>query len=66
MGSKQKSGQKQVFTCLQFFPFAKPGIKNGKVCPSNGSYINQYDLFSAGFWWGFLYVCKTIQNLNAA
>ena len=52
------------FMCLLVFPFVETSSKNGKC---NGSYINQYDLFSAVFfYWGFLFVCKTMQNLKTA
>ena len=52
------------FMCLLVFPFVETSSKNRKC---NGSYINQYDLFSAVFfYWGFLFVCKTMKNLKTA
>ena len=47
---------------LYDFIFVEPGSENGK---SNVSYVNLFDLFSAGYlYWGFLLIC--MQNLKAA
>ena len=50
--------------CLHVFAFVEPGSKNVK---SDNSYVRQFDLFRAGFfYWGFLFVCKTMQILKVA
>ena len=45
------AGNKE-FLCLQFFPFVKPGRKNGEVFASDGYYVSLYGFLSTGFFIG--------------
>ena len=43
-----------ILVPIILFPFVKPGSKNGKVFPSDGSYVTLYDFLNPGFFIGWL------------